>query len=47
MIMRLWEVLWTHYLSERLHLYVCCNFEAPSQQDTGRANGLRHPFEIH
>ncbi|GKV17070.1 hypothetical protein SLEP1_g27623 [Rubroshorea leprosula] len=23
MIMRLWEVLWTHYLSEHLHLYVC------------------------
>ncbi|KAG6739986.1 hypothetical protein POTOM_057618 [Populus tomentosa] len=21
--MRLWEVLWTHYLSEHLHLYVC------------------------
>ncbi|KAL8136088.1 hypothetical protein AgCh_010621 [Apium graveolens] len=22
-ILRLWEVLWTHYLSEHLHLYVC------------------------
>ncbi|XP_031381697.1 TBC1 domain family member 15 [Punica granatum] len=22
-VMRLWEVLWTHYLSEHLHLYVC------------------------
>lgn len=21
--MRLWEVFWTHYLSEHLHLYVC------------------------
>ncbi|KAJ4828956.1 hypothetical protein Tsubulata_028385 [Turnera subulata] len=21
--MRLWEVLWTHYLSEHMHLYVC------------------------
>ena len=21
--MKLWEVLWTHYLSEHLHLYVC------------------------
>ena len=21
--MRMWEVLWTHYLSEHLHLYVC------------------------
>lgn len=21
--MRLWEVLWTHHLSEHLHLYVC------------------------
>lgn len=21
--MRLWEVLWTYYLSEHLHLYVC------------------------
>lgn len=21
--MQLWEVLWTHYLSEHLHLYVC------------------------
>lgn len=21
--MRLWEVLWTHYPSEHLHLYVC------------------------
>uniref|UniRef100_A0A2P2MEV4 TBC1 domain family member 15 n=1 Tax=Rhizophora mucronata TaxID=61149 RepID=A0A2P2MEV4_RHIMU len=21
--MRLWEVLWTHYLSEHLHLYIC------------------------
>ncbi|CAA7406959.1 unnamed protein product [Spirodela intermedia] len=22
-VMRLWEVLWTHYLSEHLHLYIC------------------------
>lgn len=22
-MMRLWEVLWTHYLSEHFHLYVC------------------------
>jgi TBC1 domain family member 15 len=22
-IMRLWEVLWTHYLSEHFHLYMC------------------------
>uniref|UniRef100_A0A0C9RV14 TBC1 domain family member 15 n=1 Tax=Wollemia nobilis TaxID=56998 RepID=A0A0C9RV14_9CONI len=22
-VMRLWEVLWTHYLSEHFHLYVC------------------------
>lgn len=22
-IMRLWEVLWTHYLSEHFHLYLC------------------------
>ncbi|XP_043813812.1 TBC1 domain family member 15 isoform X3 [Manihot esculenta] len=22
-VMRLWEVLWTHYLSEHLHLYAC------------------------
>lgn len=22
-IMRLWEVLWTHYLSEHFHLYIC------------------------
>lgn len=22
-VMRLWEVLWTHYLSEHLHLYMC------------------------
>lgn len=21
--MRLWEVLWTHHLSEHLHLYIC------------------------
>lgn len=21
--MRLWEVLWTHYLSEHFHLYIC------------------------
>ncbi|XP_010656460.1 GTPase-activating protein GYP7 [Vitis vinifera] len=21
--MRLWEMLWTHYLSKHLHLYVC------------------------
>lgn len=22
-VMHLWEVLWTHYLSEHLHLYIC------------------------
>lgn len=23
MVMRMWEVLWTHHLSEHFHLYIC------------------------
>ncbi|PHU11386.1 hypothetical protein BC332_18316 [Capsicum chinense] len=28
--MRLWKVLWTHYLSEHRHLYACCNCSLPA-----------------